>query len=63
MPRGRTTRGRYRKGSTTAGQIKAYAEGNPDKWYEVMQRNERFRRRCRLCMEHKRTCAVCAGVI
>jgi len=31
--------------------------------YHSMKAEKRFRHVCQMCMEHKRTCPVCAGVI
>jgi len=30
--------------------------------WEIYEKCNRFRKRCSYCMEHKRTCPVCAGV-
>jgi len=30
--------------------------------YHSMEKEKRFRHVCKYCMEHKRTCSVCAGV-
>jgi len=40
---------------------KAAARADPE-LYHSMKAAQRFRHVCKYCMEHKRTCSVCAGV-